>query len=118
MWSWWMLRCRITTVPSWWHWPQVKGTLSGETGEAGSLTARMSCFPWQEAQLGASESPRFMALPCSDAACCFVSASWHAAQSTFWGGVSCGSSLPSRSVWQLTHWRLPWIEPAKAFSAT
>ena len=57
MWSWWMSRCRITVVPSWWHLPQVKGTLSGETGEAGSFTARMSCMPWQDAQVGASGSP-------------------------------------------------------------
>ena len=88
MWSWWMLRCRITTVPSWWHLPQVKGTLSGDTGERGSFAARMSCIPWQDAQVGASASPRFMALPWSEAACCFVSASWQAPQSTFWSGAS------------------------------
>ena len=118
MWSWWMLRCRITAVPSWWHLPQVNGTLSGDTGESGSFAARMSCIPWQDEQVGASASPRLIALPWSEAACCFASVSWQAPQSTFLSGVSCGSSLPSRSAWQFTHCRLPWIEPAKAFSET
>jgi len=110
MWSWWMFRCRMTTVPSWWHLPQVKGTLSGETGEAGSFAARMSWIPWQAAQVGASESPRFMALPCREAACCFVSASWQAAQSTFWSGASCAPSMPSTSVWHEMQARLPWTD--------
>ena len=44
--------------------------------------------------------------------------SWQAPQSTFWRGASWGSSLPARSAWQLTHSSPPWIEPAKAFSAT
>ena len=44
--------------------------------------------------------------------------SWHAPQSTFLSGASWGSSLPSRSAWQLTHARLAWIEAAKPFSET
>ena len=118
MWSWWMSRSRWTTAPSWWHLPQVNGTLSGETGEAGSFTALMSCTPWHDAQVGASGSPRLRALPCSEAACCFASASWQSPQFTFLSGASCGSSLPWRSAWQFTHCRLPWIDAANAFSPT
>ncbi len=61
MWSWWMLRCRITGVPSWWHLPQVKGTCSGATAERESATGRMSWLPWQSLQRGASGSLRAMA---------------------------------------------------------
>ena len=118
MWSWWIWRCRITTVPSWWHLPQVNGTFSGETGERGSVAARMSWTPWHATHPGASASPRFIARPWSEAACCFASDSWHGAQSTFCRGASCGSSLPWRSAWQFTHSRPPWIEPANAFSLT
>ncbi len=112
MWSWWMLRCRITAVPSWWHLPQVNGTCSGETGEAGSFTAWMSCFPWQDEQVGASASPRFMARPWSEAACCFTSASWQPAQSTFLSGVSWAPSMPATSAWQEMQARPPWIDAA------
>ena len=118
MWSWWIWRCRITTVPSWWHLPQVNGTLSGETGERGSFAARMSWTPWHAVQPGASGSPRFIARPWSEAACCFASDSWQAPQSTLSSGASCGSSLPWRSAWQFTHSRPPCIDAPKAFSFT
>ena len=118
MWSWWIARSRWTTAPSWWHLPQVNGIFSGETGEAASFTALMSCMPWQEEQVGASTSPRLSALPWSEAACCFASASWQSPQFTFRVSASWGSSLPESSAWQLTHCRLPWIDAANAFSGT
>ena len=110
MWSWWIVRSRWTGAPSWWHLPQVKGTLSGETGELGSFADLMSWTPWHDAQQGASGSPRFRALPWSDAACCFASLSWQVPQSTFAGVASCGSSLPARSAWQSTHCTPPWTD--------
>src|SRR5512134_314678 len=39
-------------------------TAADETGELGSATARMSCSPWQSAQVGASGTPRVRAVPC------------------------------------------------------
>ncbi len=78
----------------------------------------MSWTPWHEVQPGASGSPRFRALPCSEAACCFASLSWQVPHSTFAGVASCGSSLPARSAWQSTHCTLPWTDAAKAFSET
>src|SRR5512139_1604272 len=43
----------------------LSDTAAKETGEAGSEAWRMSCSPWQSAQLGASGRPRWRATPCT-----------------------------------------------------
>ena len=85
---------RWTGVPSWWHLPQVNGHLAAaRPASAGPSTGRMSCVPWQSRQRGASASPRVMALPWSDFACCFASASWQVPQSTCARSVVVGQLL-------------------------
>src|SRR5208337_3921878 len=112
-----MGRLRETGVPSRWHPPQTKGTLSAATAERGSFTGTMSWFPWQVTQRGASGSPRAIALPCSDRTYCSCSVVWHVPHCTG-AGFSCGKSFPSRSAWQPVHPKLPWTEGANFFSST
>src|ERR1017187_2914869 len=113
-----MLRLSWTGVPSWWHCPQTNGTFIGATAERGSLTGTMSWFPWQFTQRGASASPRAIALPCMDFACCCPSSLWQEPQLTLLRGTEWGSSLPSRSAWQLVHDNEPCTEPPNFFWST
>src|SRR5208282_4037299 len=115
--SWGMGRLRETAVPSRWHWPQTKGTFSGTTAERGSFTGTMSWFPWQFTQWGARVSPRAIALPWSDRACCSCSVVWQVPHFTC-AGVSWGKSFPSRSAWQPVHPKLPCTEVANFLPST
>ena len=102
MWSWWISRCRVTGLPSWWHLPQVYGIWRGDTGESWSATGLMSWMPWQSRQLGARGSPLSRARPWSEAVCWAWISSWQAPQSTFSRGVSWYPSMPAVSMWQPT----------------
>src|SRR5581483_10182384 len=46
-----------------WHLAQVLAKLSLKTGEAGSLTARILCVPWQSEQVAAAEAPIARLMP-------------------------------------------------------
>ena len=67
-------------------------------------------MPWQSTQCGASASPRAIALPCSELACCLCSSLWQVPHCTRASGALWGRSLPSRSAWQLVQESAPCTE--------
>src|SRR5574341_1062046 len=66
----WALTCIFPTaklgLAPGWHFPQVFGTFRGFTDESGSSSGRMSCVPWQDAQLATVRDPNWLATPWND----------------------------------------------------
>src|SRR5208282_3807978 len=59
-----------------------------------------------------------MALPCSEAACCFCSSPWQEPHCTGATPGSCGRSLPSSEAWQLVQESGPCTEAANFLAST
>src|SRR5262245_23477122 len=60
----------ISVTPTWQR-PHVSGTFRRFTSDTGSFDGRISCGPWQSAQVAATVSPALVtACPCTDSRYC------------------------------------------------
>lgn len=65
-----------TTGAASWQAAQVLETVSGATRDFGARVAVIPCSPWQSVHVGAANTPRETAPPCTLSWNCAASSSW------------------------------------------